>query len=58
MSDAELPELAEFDRNGAADPVLEGVDPVNAWFLDACEPKWPKTAAEKKGDQEKTENDR
>lgn len=53
-------EVPEFEapvcpKCGAADPVLESVDPVNSWFCDACKHEWTETAAEGKSDQEKTE---
>jgi len=53
-------EVPEFEapvcpKCGAADPVLDGVDPVNSWFCEACENEWTETAAGGVGDPEKTE---
>jgi len=33
-------------RCGAEDPVLEGVDPFNTWFCEACENEWTESGAE------------
>ena len=54
-------QLPEFEapvcpKCGASDPVLEGVDPVNAWFCEACEHEWTETASDGKDDQEKAES--
>jgi hypothetical protein len=49
-SEAEDPEFVSplCPKCGAADPILEGVDPVNAWKCDQCGQQWtdsgPKTA--------------
>ena len=53
-------EVPEFEapvcpKCGAADPVLEGVDPVNSWLCEACENEWTEAAAEGQDDWEKTE---
>ncbi len=29
---------------GAPDPILEGADPVNSWFCEACENEWTEAA--------------
>jgi hypothetical protein len=53
-------EMPEFEapvcpKCGAADPVLEGVDPVNSWFCEACENEWTETAPEGQDDREEVE---
>jgi hypothetical protein len=53
-------EVPEFEapvcpKCGAEDPVLEGVDPVNSWFCEACENEWTETAANAKENPEKAE---
>jgi hypothetical protein len=50
-------EAPEFEspvcpKCGAEDPVLDGVDPVNSWFCEACENEWTEAAAEGQDDQE------
>jgi ribosomal protein L37AE/L43A len=51
-------EAPEFEapvcpKCGAGDPVLDGVDPVNTWFCEACENEWTDGAADVKDDHEK-----
>jgi hypothetical protein len=37
---------------GAADPVLEGVDPCNTWRCEACGKRWTESIAEQSGNPE------
>ena len=39
---------------GAADPVLEGVDPFNRWRCEACGKQWTEAATELNGNPEQT----
>jgi hypothetical protein len=39
---------------GAADPVLEGVDPCNTWRCEACGKRWTESIAEQSGNPEQT----
>jgi hypothetical protein len=41
-AEIEVPEFAPpvCPKCGAHDPVLESVDPVNAWFCEACGAEW------------------
>ena len=47
-SKTEVPEfeLPVCPKCGAADPVLEGVDPVNTWRCEACGYEWTEPAAD------------
>ncbi|MGA2675014.1 MAG: hypothetical protein ABSE99_17500 [Terracidiphilus sp.] len=55
QSKADVPgfEAPKCPGCGAADPVLEGVDPVNKWRCDACGRRWTESAEDLSGKAEK-----
>jgi hypothetical protein len=58
QSKIEMPafEAPVCPKCGAGDPVLEGVDPVNSWFCEACENEWTEADGDgKDGDIEDRE---
>jgi hypothetical protein len=58
QSSVDVPEFEApvCPKCGAADPVLEGVDPVNSWLCEACGNEWTEPAADEMDDSEKGES--
>ncbi len=50
-SEADVPEFKPpvCPKCGAAEPVLEGVDPVNTWHCESCDYVWTDPAEDMKG---------
>lgn len=48
LSTLQVPEFEApvCPKCGAADPILEGVDPVNSWLCEACEHEWTEAAGD------------
>jgi ribosomal protein L37AE/L43A len=56
-SEMEAPEFEApaCPKCGAADPVLEGVDPVNSWLCEGCGNEWTESGAADTSDPEKAQ---